>query len=79
MALTENCALVRWNIDGSLSVISISDVQKGKVAVGEKVTALYLRKTYVATILEIGEQIKFFVYYNYGYSLSTYKNQQATG
>jgi len=47
-------ALVRWESDKSLSVINIEAVLEGKPETGERVKANYQKKTYAATILEIG-------------------------
>ena len=47
--------LVRWSVDGSLSVSTANAIQSGEKVVGGEVTALYQRKLYNATIVAHGK------------------------
>ena len=47
--------LVRWSVDGSLSVSTANAIQLGEKVVGGEVTALYQRKLYNATIVAHGK------------------------
>ncbi len=61
MALAQDCALVRWEVDKSLSVVNVRSIIEGKAEAGEKVRATYLRKIYQATILELGNYYRVYL------------------
>ena len=49
--------LLEWSEEKTLSVLPVTSVVTGNKSKGEKVQANYQRKTYDATILEIGESL----------------------
>ena len=53
--------LLRWSVDGSLSVSTANAIQSGEKVVGGEVTALYQRKLYDATIVAHGKFLGFII------------------
>lgn len=47
--------LLQWTVDHSLTVVPESAIKSGEKIVGSEVEALFKKKRYKATVLEIGK------------------------